>query len=99
MVKNALKFTVQGYVVIIVNYSVAQSKLSISVQDTGKGISPEKIPGLFKCFGKMKRTAEQNSEGLGLGLVIVKQIVDQYYGDVSVYSDGPGQGSTFNVTL
>ena len=97
--KNALKFTIKGYVVISVNYSVEQSKLSISVQDTGKGIEREKIPGLFNCFGKMKRTAAQNSEGLGLGLFIVEQIVNQYYGKVRVHSDGPGRGSTFNMTL
>ena len=47
----------------------------------------------------MKRTAKQNSEGLGLGLVIVKQIVNQYNGEVSVRSNGLGRGSTFVVTL
>ena len=84
---------------INVQYSREQAKLTISVNDTGKGISREEMPGIFNRFGKMKRTAKQNSEGLGLGLVIVKQIVDQYNGEVSVHSDGLGRGSTFVVTL
>ena len=57
------------------------------------------MPKLFTRFGKLKRTADLNSDGLGLGLTIVKQIVDLAGGEVNVHSDGLGQGSTFNFTM
>jgi len=57
------------------------------------------MPSLFTRFGKLLRTASINHEGIGLGLNIVKQIVDSYEGEISVFSDGPGQGSTFRVEI
>ena len=57
------------------------------------------MPKLFTRFGKLKRTADLNSDGLGLGLTIVKQIVDLAGGEVKVHSDGLGQGSTFAFTM
>ena len=50
--------------------------LIIHVKDTGKGILPEDIPKLFTKYGKLQKTANINAEGIGLGLTIVKQIVE-----------------------
>ena len=54
---------------------------------------------LFTRFGKLERTAAQNSEGIGLGLTIVKQIVQKSGGAISAQSAGPGQGSVFIFSM
>ena len=56
--------------------------LRVDVFDSGKGIATEEFSQLFKRFGKLHRTAELNSEGIGLGLTIVKHIVEQCGGDI-----------------
>ncbi len=69
---NALKFTSNGSVKLIVCYDSASEKLITRVVDTGKGIKKSELSELFNMFGKLNRTATQNSEGLGLGLMVSK---------------------------
>ena len=100
LIKNAIKFTEEGSIDICVKYTGLQrGKLEIEVKDMGHGIESIDLPLLFTRYGKLQRTAEMNANGIGLGLTIVKQIVDNYNGEVSVYSAGVGKGSTFSVTL
>ena len=73
--------------------------LKVTVRDTGTGIAPKDIPKLFTRFGKLQRTAAINSEGLGLGLTIVKQIIELYGGSIDVQSEGLGKGSEFSFKL
>ena len=73
--------------------------LKVEIRDTGVGIAEADLGKLFTRFGKLQRTAEINSEGLGLGLTIVKQIVESAGGTVTVISAGPGHGSTFSFTM
>ena len=67
--------------------------------DTGHGICQEDVSELFKKFGKLQRTAAINSAGIGLGLTIVKKIVESAGGKVSVFSEGLQKGSSFGFTL
>ena len=67
----------------------------MKVEDTGVGISQKDFPKLFTRFGKLQRTAKINHEGIGLGLNIVKQIVELCEGLINVHSDGKGKGSVF----
>ena len=79
LIKNALKFTPSGSIEIRACYlrdNYGSNLLVVHVKDSGKGILVEDIPKLFTRFGKLQRTAEMNSEGIGLGLTIVKQIVE-----------------------
>ncbi len=69
------------------------------MSDTGKGIAKEDIAKMFSRFGKLQRTADLNHEGIGLGLTIVKSIVEQHNGTVSVHSDGIEKGSVFKFSL
>ena len=69
------------------------------VHDTGVGIPEAEIEKLFSRFGKLHRTAELNNEGIGLGLTIVKQIVEKSEGRISVYSEGAGKGSIFSFSM
>ena len=76
LVKNALKFTPSGSIKIKANYDAENDDLIVYVKDTGAGIAQEDFPKLFSRFGKLHRTAEMNHEGIGLGLTIVKQIIE-----------------------
>ena len=77
LVKNALKFTTQGSISVAFAYDCKKCLLVGHVRDTGVGIEKEDQSKLFTRFGKLLRSAEMNHEGIGLGLTIVKQIVDQ----------------------
>ena len=72
MIKNALKFTKNGRIEVVADYDRSASMLKVKVIDTGVGIDADEIPILFSRFGKLHRTAVMNSEGIGLGLSIVK---------------------------
>jgi two-component system OmpR family sensor kinase/two-component system sensor histidine kinase BaeS len=72
----------------------------LAVQDTGDGISAEDLPHVFDRFYKADRARSRATGGAGLGLAIVRAIVEAHGGQISVASDGvPGQGSTFTVRL
>jgi signal transduction histidine kinase len=75
------------------------SHLEISVIDTGEGIKPEFLPYVFDRFRQADASTSRSHGGLGLGLSIVKQLVELHGGSVGVKSDGPGLGSTFIVSL
>ena len=80
-------------------YLEAMKMLVVHVEDTGAGISADDMPKLFTTFGKLQRTAGMNSEGIGLGLTIVKQIVELSGGSVGVHSDGIGHGTVFGFSM
>jgi CheY-like chemotaxis protein len=71
------------------------------VRDSGVGIAAELLPQIFELFvqGNQANTLDRSQGGLGIGLTLVKQLVVLHGGSVSAASDGPGQGSTFTVTL
>lgn len=97
--RNALKFTDSGFIEIKLSYCRKSGVLHGEVRDSGCGIAQEDLVKLFSRFGKLARTADINHEGIGLGLTIVKQIVEQFGGGVQVHSDGSGQGSTFSFSM
>ena len=95
IVKNALKFTICGMIKIVAAYDETDEKLFVQVVDTGKGFSKSDARKLFTKFGKLKRTAEMNNEGIGLGLLICQNIVRASGGSISAHSEGPDKGATF----
>ena len=99
LVKNALKFTNSGSICVFVAFDSLEQLLKVHVVDTGKGIDPREMDQLFTKFGKLKRTAKQNSEGIGLGLLICKGLVEGSGGSMLVESDGVDKGSTFGFTM
>lgn len=94
VVGNAIKFTKKGLIAIVSSYDPEGENLHVTVQDSGAGIAIEDIPFLFAQFGKLHRTAKMNSNGIGLGLTIVKNIITQLDGTVEIKSDGVGKGTT-----
>jgi len=97
LVSNALKYTASpGATHVVVSRDAGHVRLV--VRDTGKGIEPALLPHVFEMYTQERTYASMRS-GLGLGLYIVKQLVELHGGKVSVESDGPGAGSTFVVAL
>ena len=77
LIQNAFKFTKKGSITIKTCYKERERTLVFHVEDTGAGIAAKDLPRLFSRFGKLHRTAVMNHDGIGLGLSIVKQIVEQ----------------------
>ncbi|SHN18031.1 ATP-binding protein [Chitinophaga sp. CF418] len=100
LVNNAIKFTHQGKVQIKVNRVVAETgvRLLFTVSDTGIGISPDKLPAIFDRFNQAEADITRKFGGTGLGLTIVRQLVELQHGSISVESE-PGKGSIFKVEL
>src|SRR5262245_2071997 len=98
LLSNAVKFTPSGgRVTLRVDRSEAEARLV--VQDTGRGISAEFLPHVFKRFSQADSSTTRTYTGLGLGLAIVRHLVELHGGTVSVESEGEGRGATFSVTL
>jgi len=71
----------------------------VSVRDNGIGIPADALINIFDMFSQVDRSFERNTGGLGIGLALVKGLVEMHGGTVTAASDGPGKGSTFTVTL
>ena len=100
LLSNAIKFTDGGGQVSISLTPVHPlGTIEICVQDTGIGIDPAFLPRVFESFNQADRSMERSRGGLGLGLALVKGLVELHGGRVSVKSDGIGHGSTFVVEL
>jgi len=95
---NAIKFTPRGGHVRIATEK-HDSEVSIKIADTGIGISPEFLPYIFDRFRQADGSTTRAQGGLGLGLAIVRHLVDVHHGRVEVESAGTKQGSTFTVSL
>src|ERR1700736_4027589 len=94
LLTNAIKFTPKGGKVRVLA-EVMESHVEISVADTGEGISPDFLPHLFERFSQADASAKRKHRGLGLGLSIVKNLVEMHGGTVRANSRGEGQGATF----
>jgi CheY-like chemotaxis protein/two-component sensor histidine kinase len=75
------------------------SELAISVTDDGVGLSPELMPVLFDLFVQGDRSLDRSQGGLGIGLSVVKRLIEMHGGAVTAASAGPGLGSTFEIRL
>ena len=98
LLTNAIKFTPKGGHVKVRMESIA-SKVEITVSDTGQGIAPEFLLHVFERFRQSDSSSTRRHGGLGLGLSIVRQLVELHGGTVAAESPGAGAGSTFKVTL
>lgn len=95
LLSNALKFTPEGGR-IEVRLAQNRSEASINVTDTGRGIRAEFLPYVFERFTQAEISP---GVGLGLGLAIIRELVQSHNGSIRAYSPGEGRGSTFTVTL
>jgi two-component system CheB/CheR fusion protein len=98
LLSNAIKFTTGGGRVSL-SLSIKDGMACIQVTDTGKGIRADFLPHVFEMFNQADGGTTREHGGLGIGLALVKQLVDSHHGRVEVSSEGAGQGAEFTVWL
>jgi signal transduction histidine kinase len=100
LLSNACKFTEHGSITLTVARQLIDNKLwlCLQVRDTGMGMSPEQLGGLFQAFTQADASTARKYGGTGLGLVITQRFCHMLGGDISVEST-LGQGSTFTIHL
>lgn len=98
LMSNAVKFTPQGGQ-IWVELTQRKGQVQLVVRDTGQGIEPDFLPHVFERFRQADSTTTRTQSGLGLGLAIVRSVIELHHGTVAVTSDGRGKGTTFTIQL
>jgi nitrogen-specific signal transduction histidine kinase/CheY-like chemotaxis protein len=98
LLTNAAKYTNAGGEILL-SCSVEEGGLSLSVRDNGIGIAPHSIQRIFEMFVQIEANYGQSRGGLGIGLALVKAIMELHGGRVEAQSEGLGRGSTFTITL
>jgi two-component system CheB/CheR fusion protein len=97
LISNALKFTQRGSIEVSLSIN-EHDEAELCMVDTGSGIEPALLPHIFDMFWQ-SRNASTRHGGLGIGLALVRDLVNLHGGAVRAESDGPGHGATFTVTL
>lgn len=95
---NACKYTPRGGE-IDVCIETSSTKARVRIKDNGSGIPPDQIGKIFEMFTQVDRSLERSQGGLGIGLMLVKQIVEMHGGTVQAFSEGLGKGSEFVIDL
>jgi signal transduction histidine kinase/ActR/RegA family two-component response regulator len=98
LIANAAKYTEPGGR-ITVSATRAGGSISVRVSDNGVGIDPQLLPRVFDLFTQSEQTLDRSQGGLGLGLTIVRSLVELHGGKVTARSEGQGRGSEFTVEL
>ncbi|AGA28508.1 sensor histidine kinase [Singulisphaera acidiphila] len=98
LLTNAAKYTAKGGRITVTG-AVDGGDFVVRVRDTGEGISAEMMPGLFEMFTQVESSTHHSRGGLGIGLSLVRTLVEMHGGSVQVASDGTGLGSEFSVRL
>jgi len=98
LLSNASKYTDAGGV-IDVEVEDAVGSVVVRVRDSGIGLQPEQLCTVFELFTQVDASRERAQGGLGIGLSLVKRLVELHGGTVSAHSDGPGRGACFEVRL
>jgi PAS domain S-box-containing protein len=98
LLTNSAKYTPRGGV-IQVRAALDEHAVLISVEDNGIGIAREALGQVFDMFSQTRRAQSRSSGGLGIGLALVKSLVEMHGGVAAASSDGPGRGATFSIRL
>ena len=98
LVSNAAKYTPDGGIVTV-TLGLREDRAELRVVDNGIGIVPEMLKSVFDLFTRAQGARSHSRGGLGIGLNVVKQIVEMHGGSVGARSDGEGKGSEFIVSL
>jgi signal transduction histidine kinase len=98
ILNNAAKYTPEGGV-ITCTISAKESLVHVEISDTGVGITDSLLPHIFELFTQAERTPDRSQGGLGIGLALVKSMVELHGGEITASSAGIGKGSVFTVSL
>jgi CheY-like chemotaxis protein/two-component sensor histidine kinase len=95
---NAAKYTADGGDIAL-NVEVDRGSVSVRVRDNGIGIEPQFLPHVFEVFTQGYRGLDRSQGGLGVGLAVVRRLIELHQGEVNITSDGPAQGTEVSVRL
>jgi len=98
LLNNAAKYTRPGGRISLAARQDGEEAV-ITVRDSGEGIAPDVLPRVFDLFSQVDRTRQHAQGGLGIGLWLVRKLVELHHGTISASSEGPGRGSTFELRL
>ncbi len=98
LLTNAAKYTDEGGCITL-SATREDAEILVSVRDTGVGIAAEPLAQIFSLFTQVDTSLDRSQGGLGIGLTLVKALVEMHGGNVSASSEGPGKGSKFTVRL
>lgn len=98
LLNNAAKYTDPGGQIWLTAQR-EDDRVAISVRDSGIGISPEMLPRIFEMFTQIEHSASRTQGGLGIGLTLVRSLVEMHGGNIEAHSEGPGKGCEFIVQL
>jgi len=100
LMDNAIKFTSGGgHITVKVTPGADGRRAEVTVRDDGAGILPEELPYVFEVFAQGDHSLDRSQGGLGIGLAVVKGLVEMHGGEVAARSQGPGKGSEFSLLL
>jgi PAS domain S-box-containing protein len=98
LLTNGAKYMDEGGQIIL-RAALSEEEFTLSVKDTGIGLEPEALSGLFAMFSQVNSALARSEGGLGIGLALVKGLIELHGGTINARSDGPGLGSEFTIHL
>jgi signal transduction histidine kinase len=98
LLQNAVKFSHEGGIVSV-SVQCTPTRATVDVSDNGIGIEPSMLARIFERFAQGHAQHTHSNDGVGLGLTIAKRLVEANGGTIEAFSQGPGTGATFRVTL
>ncbi len=98
MLNNAINYTDEGHIWIRARHDAEKKRAYLEIEDTGRGIAPQDMPHIFDRFYRGQNVGSLNIPGTGLGLTLLKEIVDLHQGEIEVESE-LGHGTTFRIKL
>ena len=98
LLNNSSKYTPEGGQIQLTCHRL-DCEVVLSVRDNGLGIPPEMLDNIFEMFTQIDRSIEEGYTGLGIGLTLVKRLVEMHGGTIEVHSDGADKGSEFTLRL
>jgi signal transduction histidine kinase/ActR/RegA family two-component response regulator len=100
LLDNAAKFTAPGgRIEVRAARGASGKRVQVTVRDTGAGIEPEELPHVFEVFSQGDHSLDRSLGGLGVGLAVVRGLIEMHGGEVEARSEGPGKGSEFSFRL
>jgi CheY-like chemotaxis protein len=99
LLQNAVKFTPPGGRVRVRARRSLDGRIELSVRDSGQGIGPEVLPHIFEVFTQADHSLDRSQGGLGIGLAVVKGLVEMHGGEVRAESEGEGKGAEITLLL
>jgi signal transduction histidine kinase/CheY-like chemotaxis protein len=99
LLENAFKYTSPGGSIRVRAGHATQGRAEVSIKDSGSGIAADVLPYVFEVFSQAEQSLDRSLGGLGVGLAVVKGLIDLHGGEVTARSEGEGKGSEFTLSL